>query len=205
MPEATLLLRLAGPTQAWDSRRATVTPPHYRLYGPEYLTPTVTGIAGLLACALGRERGMDMSDLLSLRMVVRVDQPGSPRTEFRTTRRLSSTGDVLVQPMVESVLDDAVFLAGVSGDRDLVEAAAAAVEQPRWPLYLGKREYPPTLPLGLGVLEHDAEAAVRAHPWIAANWRQRATEGTTVVLRMLALHPRRRSERPAVDLDPVVL
>ncbi|CCH77042.1 hypothetical protein BN12_160017 [Nostocoides japonicum T1-X7] len=25
----------------------------------------------------------------------------------------------------------------------LVEGAAAAVEQPRWPLYLGKREHPP--------------------------------------------------------------
>lgn len=95
---ATLLLRLAGPTQGWDVETVDVTPDRHhaatRPHQLHHLLPTATGVAGLMASALGRPRGSDMSDLLGLDYFVRVDQPGRPRVEFRTTRRRTARGIV---------------------------------------------------------------------------------------------------------------
>lgn len=57
-----LLLRLAGPTQAWDSRRrasAAYDGRHGSQVGPVGLMPTYSAIVGLLGAALGRPRGSD--------------------------------------------------------------------------------------------------------------------------------------------------
>lgn len=54
-----LLLRLAGPTQAWDSRRraSQYDSRHGSHVGPTGLMPTYSAIIGLLGAALGRPRG----------------------------------------------------------------------------------------------------------------------------------------------------
>lgn len=72
-----LLLRLAGPLQAWGSaarfaRRTTES------------APTKSGVIGLLAAAQGRPREADLSDLAALRFGVRIDQPGTRVRDFQT-------------------------------------------------------------------------------------------------------------------------
>lgn len=200
----TLLLRLAGPMQSWDSRRRLVTPERGKsvtfLASREYVdgAPTHTGIVGFLGCALGRERGSDMSDLNALDVVVRVDQPGRAHVEFRTKQDPRRKWP---ECFAEQVVHDAVFLVAVAGDAGLVEAAAAALLSPRWPLYLGKREYPPTPPIVLGVVDGGAEAAVREHPWIASQWwrERRAGSADLLVVRRLPI-PR---DDQSVRLDGV--
>lgn len=169
-----LLLRLASPTQGWDVRRWPYEPRSGRIgaHGQDVGLPTFSAIAGLLGSAMGRERDADFADLLGLTMLLRCDQPGRVRPEFRMTRRRSSQG-VIPWPVVEQVRDDAVFLVGVEGQAGLIAAAVAGLRAPRWPLYLGRREYPPTEPILLGVTDCPVAVVMREHPWIAAPWYQR--------------------------------
>ena len=75
-----LLLRLAGPLQAWGVKsRFTVRSTE--------LAPTRSGIIGMLSAAIGRRRTDPIEDLLSLRFGVRKDQPGRViRTSTRHAR-----------------------------------------------------------------------------------------------------------------------
>lgn len=208
MTDSTLLLRLAGVTQGWDVRACNITPapgaaastPH----GPDDLIPTATGIAGLLASALGRPRGQ-WTDLTELPMRVRVDQAGTARAEFRTRRRRTTAGKVITQPTVETVLDDAVFVAGVSGHREQLERIGEALSAPRWPLFLGRREFPPTGPLLLGITDTPSETALREHPWVAAQWwRQQLPP--EALLRLVRVRPTGRGDPAAVEeLAPVTV
>ena len=73
----TLPLVLAGPLQAWGSSS------RFARRGTEN-APTKSGVVGLLAAALGRERTADVSDLAALRFGVRVDQPGTRVRDYQT-------------------------------------------------------------------------------------------------------------------------
>ena len=76
-----LLLRLAGPMQAWGVKsRFTVRSTE--------LEPSKSGIIGMLAAAVGRRRTDPIEDLLSLRFGVRKDQPGRVIRDFHTARTL---------------------------------------------------------------------------------------------------------------------
>ena len=72
-----LLLRLAGPMQAWgDNSRFTRRDTR--------MIPTKSGVLGLLAAADGRRRTDPIEDLAGLRFGVRVDQPGQLQRDFQT-------------------------------------------------------------------------------------------------------------------------
>ncbi|GAA1039980.1 type I-E CRISPR-associated protein Cas5/CasD [Streptomyces murinus] len=158
-----LLLRLAGPLQAWGSaarfaRRTTEN------------APTKSGVLGLLAAAEGRPRGADLADLAALRFGVRVDQPGSRLRDFHTAHH-GDSGKAM--PLSERFyLADAVFVAGVEGDSALLDRLYEAVRAPRFLPYLGRRSCPPSRPLDLGrpFSGPCLEDALRAAPWQAASW-----------------------------------
>lgn len=80
-----LLLRLAGPTQAWDSRRRLSQfdgQHHHYADTPLRHLPTWTGVVGLIGAALGRPRGSDLGTLADLDIIVRVDQQGAVRGDL---------------------------------------------------------------------------------------------------------------------------
>ncbi|MFT4128404.1 MAG: CRISPR-associated protein Cas5 [Gordonia sp. (in: high G+C Gram-positive bacteria)] len=206
----TLLLRLAGPTQGWDTHQHRVGDPTHRpiarTHPAEALAPTTSGIIGFLGAALGRPWSApdgrlrirpELADLAACDIVVRADQPGRPRLEFRTTRRRIAAG-MAVSPRAETVLDDAVFLVGVDGPDSLVDEITTALHAPRYALFLGKREFPPTLPILLGTTALDAETAARGHEWLAARW-WREREHQTVRLRVYRPHLARRHTPDAAD------
>lgn len=155
-----LLLRLAGPLQAWGSaarfvRRTTEN------------APTKSGVLGLLAAAEGRPREADLSDLAALRYGVRVDQPGTRTRDFQTARHFVSGKSM---PLSERFyLADAVFVAAVEGDRDDIHRLHAAVQEPVYLPYLGRRSCPPAAPLDLGVRDDvDLIGAMEQAPWQAS-------------------------------------
>lgn len=78
---ATVLIRLAGPLQAWSRERRTHGKEGRR---PTSDHPTKTGVIGLVANALGRDRADDIQDLAALSFAVRADQPGTRQTDFHT-------------------------------------------------------------------------------------------------------------------------
>lgn len=160
----TLLLRLAGPLQSWGvnsrfSRRTTES------------MPSKSGVLGLLAAAEGRRRTDPIEDLLVLTFGVRADQPGTLLRDFQTARSLD--GQQTMPLTNRYYLSDAVFVAGVSGADGLIEGLADAVRRPRFPLYLGRRSCPPTLPLVLATSAAPVWEALRSEQWRASGWYAR--------------------------------
>ena len=166
---AVLLLRLAGPMQAWGVRsRFTVRSTE--------LAPTKSGVIGMLAAAVGRRRTDPIEDLIKLRFGVRKDQPGTVIRDFHTARTLDGRSSMPLSNRY--YLADAVFLAGIEGDEALLEGIDEALRHPAFPLYLGRRSCPPTHPVSLGLREAALLDALRAEPWLASEWfRRRRREG----------------------------
>lgn len=159
-----LLLRLAGPLQSWgDSSRFA-----RRRTRAE---PTKSGVLGLLAAAGGRRRTDPIEDLVGLSFGVRVDQPGRLVRDFQTAIRWRTGAAMPLS--YRYYLADAVFLAGVEGDAELLRGLDDAVRSPAFPLYLGRRSCPPLLPLSLGVRDGPLLTELRTVGWQASNWHRR--------------------------------
>ncbi|MEU4094788.1 type I-E CRISPR-associated protein Cas5/CasD [Streptomyces sp. NPDC026673] len=190
---AVLVLRLAGPLQSWGAisrynRRDT------------HSQPTKSGILGLLAAACGRSRGDSLTDLLNLRLGIRVDQPGSQLRDYHTVsdhrglplpaskvdakgiqKRTSPAKHVHVT--LRYYLQDAVFIAALRGPASLLERLDHSVKHPHYPLSLGRRSCPPTGPVSLG-LRPDAELDVilSTVPWQASPHYRRRTHDAHIAL-----------------------
>ncbi|MBU2490065.1 MAG: type I-E CRISPR-associated protein Cas5/CasD [Proteobacteria bacterium] len=162
----TLLIRLAGPMQAWGSQsRFSI-----RDTG---LFPTKSGVIGLVCAALGRDRAQPVDDLAALRFGVRVDAPGVVMKDFHTVQdAIKASGKKAIGETVISTryyLADADFLAALEGpDPDFLRALDRALNSPCWPLFLGRKSFPPSLPVRVpgGLLESvNLEDALTCHPW----------------------------------------
>lgn len=171
---STLVLRLAGPMQSWGDG-SKFHSRHTRS------APTKSGVLGLLAAAQGRRRTDPLEDLLSLTFGVRVDQPGQVLSDFHTAidwaARAKNRKDGSMPLSNRYYLSDAVFLAAVEGEDDLIDGLANAVRSPRFPLFLGRRSCPVTEPVLLGVDLRGVESALTEASgpsrWQAAAWWRR--------------------------------
>ncbi len=136
-----LVLRLAAPLQSWGVesrflRRSTEE------------GPSKSGLIGLLAAAQGRRRTDPIEDLLTLRMAARLDQPGTLLRDFHTAHHPENGPMPLSERFYWA---GAVFTAYLDGDRALLEGLAAHLQNPTFPLYLGRRSCVPTGQLVLGL------------------------------------------------------
>lgn len=169
----TLLLRLAGPMQSWG----TTSRFDQRDTGKE---PSKSGVIGLLAAALGIDRESwceDLQALAALNIGVRHDRPGVLKRDYQTAQHIisadrSKTHETAVT--ARDYLADTVFLVGLEGpDRSLLERAHAALQNPVWPLALGRKSYVPAEPVWLedGVVDAPLLPALAAQPWLTAQRR----------------------------------
>lgn len=174
----TLLLRLAGPMQAWGTQsRFTIRDPG--------LEPSKSGVIGLLCAALGKPRNEahvdnrgkpSLADLAALRMGVRVNREGSPHSDFHTAgggenygvvKSSGTKGETVVS--YRHYLADADFLVGVeSDDKELLRRLDEALAHPCWQLFLGRKSFVPALPVrppgGLQI-NTALEAALQYFDW----------------------------------------
>lgn len=164
-----LLLQLAGPLQAWGSRS------RFAHRGTE-IAPTKSGVIGMLAAAKGIRRTEPLTELLGLEFGVRLDQPGQILRDFQTARSLD--GRQRLPLTYRFYLADAAFLAGISGEPELLHGLAQALKRPQFPLYLGRRSCPPARPVSLGVHDGTLEHALTSWPWLAAEWHRRPAAHT---------------------------
>lgn len=161
MSVQTLLLTLAGPQQSWGSRSRFAT------RGTES-APTRSGVLGLIAAAMGMERTDPLDRFASLRFGVRVDRPGRVERDFQTARTLD--GKTSMPLSQRYYLADAVFLAGLeSSDDTLLDEIHAALRQPRHPLYLGRRAFPPAGPIRMTLVAEPLLEALSTAPWQVAS------------------------------------
>lgn len=170
-----LFLRLEGPLQAWGERgRWSV-----RDTAPE---PTKSGVIGLVACAMGYHTDEQIRPLSEkTRLGVRCDAPGRLITDYHTVgggydapALLTAEGKPKVssgRPHTEitwrDYLCDASFLVALqSDDESLIEQMAYAVQNPVWPVYLGRKSCPPSYPVYDGVGQFSSLADALA----SGNW-----------------------------------
>lgn len=193
---AVLALRLAAPLQSWGGESRF----NRRDTRPE---PTKSGVIGLLAAAAGRAREQEITDLLALRLAVRVDQPGTLLRDYHTvsdyreisllSAKVNAKGQQLPAGKATHIterfyLQDAVFVAAVIGPPQTIEMLATALEHPAFPLALGRRSCPPSGRLLLGVRRGTTlDEVLDLVPWQAAEHaklrrlRQDGTSATPTV------------------------
>jgi CRISPR system Cascade subunit CasD len=159
VPSPFLALWLEGPLQSWGERarwtvRDTAT------------EPTKSGVVGLLAACLGwgPDRDREIAELAqSVVLGVRVDRPGRALVDYHTVgggqpptgvmsaagvvKRNAATKEPEVVVSRRVYLADASFLAVLGGPPDLLDRLAAALGDPVWPPFLGRKSCPPALPL----------------------------------------------------------
>jgi len=160
-----LLLRLCGPMQSWGVQsRFSV-----RDTG---LEPSKSGVIGLLAAALGRRRDADVADLTALRMGVRVDAEGLVKYDYHTAQDvLKAAGGIKdTEPSRRYYLAEARFLVGLSAeDPGLLQQLHTVLQDPVWPLFLGRKAFVPAAPVWLpDGLKTDADLLMvfATYPWL---------------------------------------
>jgi CRISPR system Cascade subunit CasD len=170
----TLLLRLVGPLQSWG----TTSRFNQRDTGKE---PSKSGVLGLLAAALGVDRGnwTELEPLACLSMGVRHDRPGVPKRDYQTAG--CAEADTIVKADGSQSKDgvvshrfyiaDAAFLVVLEGeDRALLEKAHTKLKNPAWPLALGRKSYVPSEPIWIenGVDDAPLRKVLERWPWISS-------------------------------------
>lgn len=162
---AVLLLRLAAPLQAWGSSSKFIVRSTER-------EPTKSGVIGMIAAALGIQRNDDakkLAPLAQLRFGLRADKEGILLKDFHMVH-----GYKIADVTERYYLSDAVFLAVLEcDDKELLEEIAAALQKPVYPLYLGRKSCPPTLPVVLGVKDEDMLTALKNEPFLYENDRRK--------------------------------
>lgn len=155
----TLLLRLAAPLQSWGSSSKFETRTTDKM-------PTKSGVVGLLASAMGWDRNADLTKLTDLKFGVRADREGEYITDFHIARTKNGKESYVTY---RHYLTDAVFLAGVEGVEETIRELENALQNPGFPLFLGRRSCPPTMPIIVGVRQKPLEKALREESPICEN------------------------------------
>lgn len=174
----TVFLRLAGPMQAWG------TGSRLQLRRTDAI-PSKSGILGLILCALGIRREDAVSkvgSLVNLSMGVRIDRCGETIWDYHTAgawigirqakggvKFTASTKQPEAQLSRRQYLCDASFLVALQGDPQVIAQIAKALEDPVWPVFLGRKSCVPTSPVlaALGTFV-DLAAALESQPWIGS-------------------------------------
>jgi CRISPR system Cascade subunit CasD len=178
MTENTLFLRLAGPMQSWG------TSSRFQLRRTDAY-PSKSGVLGMLLCAMGVRREdspQALEPLTPLRMGVRVDRVGTFDWDYHTAgakigirsadgkvKKTASTGEYETLLSRRQYLYDASFLVALQGDADAVSACAGALDDPVWPVFLGRKCCLPAEPVFAAMGAFDSLSAALS----SVQWRAR--------------------------------
>ena len=89
-------------------------------------------------------------------MAVRIDRPGTRWWDYHTVGAgigmTTAAGGVKTGPKGTLItrreyLADASFLVALQGDAALITGLSAALESPKWPVFLGRKSCPPSVPV----------------------------------------------------------
>ncbi|EKD82096.1 MAG: hypothetical protein ACD_39C01486G0001 [uncultured bacterium] len=162
-----LALRLEGPLQSWGfdsqyNRRNTG------------LMPTKSAVAGMCCAALGYQRGSSeeaafLDKFIAVKMMA-IAKPRNSGNKELSVRRLQdyhtvkntkrANGSINNDCVLthRQYLTDAAFGVLLEGDSTLLKQVAAALENPVWGVWLGRKTCIPTAPVLAGLRENKDEA-----------------------------------------------
>jgi CRISPR system Cascade subunit CasD len=166
-----VVLLLDGPLQSWGTQSRFG-------HRDTDFEPSKSGVIGLVGAAMGmgRDDAALLQRLASLEMAVRVDREGTVLRDYHTAGGGTFRGEPHRVYGVETVvtqrfyLCDACFVVALSHlDSGLIAEIAAALQNPVWPIFLGRKSCVPSRPVYLlGPLEGNAEALIRTVPFQVA-------------------------------------
>jgi len=169
MSEAALALLLDGPLQSWGFSS------RFQLRNTA-LHPTKSGVIGLIAAAMGLAKGSAeeatiLQQLARLKMTsiaLSRNQEAAAETSrirrledyhtVRGTRRASGAMSKDAVVTRRQYLLEARFGVILSGDRSVLERAAAALQNPRWGVWFGRKSCIPAEPIVRGLYDAKADA-----------------------------------------------
>jgi CRISPR system Cascade subunit CasD len=106
----------------------------------------------------------------ALRMGVRVDREGTLLRDYHTAQNVyrAKGGIKPTELSTRYYLGDACFLVGLEGEPSLLAALHAALRDPVWALFLGRRAFPPGEPIWLadGLREGNLMETLSTYPWL---------------------------------------
>ncbi|NLN97109.1 MAG: type I-E CRISPR-associated protein Cas5/CasD [Eubacteriaceae bacterium] len=151
----TLLLRLAAPLQSWGVSSKFDTRSTEKM-------PTKSGLIGMLASALGYDRGSDLTELRENFIYgFRADREGLIHKDFH---KAQVPGLKNANISDRYYLADALFLSGIEGPYDKLLLIKNALLSPKYPLYLGRRSCPPEGRIVLGIRDVSLLDALKSEP-----------------------------------------
>lgn len=169
---AVLLLCLCGPMQSWGTQSRFTN-------RDTELEPSKSGVIGLLCAALGKPRDENkrpdlpaLKDLADLKMGVRVDHEGTLKRDYHTALNVAKAGGGIkdCEPSERFYLADAYFLVALLGDAGLLKELDAALQNPVWQLFLGRKSFVPGLPVwikgGLRPDQNNIKKALVDYPYL---------------------------------------
>jgi CRISPR system Cascade subunit CasD len=170
--------------------------------------PSKSGVIGLVCAALGKPREEAPNDgfptlrqLSALTMGVRVDREGRIERDYHTAQnilkaRAKNPNNPLKNEIKDTELSerfylaDASFLVGLRGEAALLARIEAALRNPAWSLFLGRRAFPPTrAPI--------PPAFFKGKPWAALD----EAELPSALVRVPWIKPKRFPEKLRFVLD----
>ena len=172
-----LVLRLEGPLQSWGERSRWDA-------RDSALMPTKSGVVGLLGCAMGysSDETKKLSDLgKALLYAVRADNPGRLMVDYQTVQaqqgyllsadgKPRSSGNTIVSR--RQYLEGASFTVLFTGDTILLEQCGDALQNPKWPIYLGRKSCVPTRPVYMHMCNYESFEEALSNIPVSTYYRQ---------------------------------
>lgn len=163
----TILLKLAGPLQAWG------TGSHFETRQTDRY-PSKSAVIGMIAASLGYSRNETekIQTLNKLNYAARIDQRGRILRDYHIAAKHKKNGALDKNYVTNRYyLQDAVFVVGIgSDDNVLMDSIEKALKSPYFQLYLGRKSLPVTADFYIGSTEKSVIDSLKAARWEASDW-----------------------------------
>lgn len=162
----TILLKFGGPMQSWG------TSSHFETRNTDYY-PSKSAVIGVIAASFGYKRDDEkIEELNALDFAVRVDQVGLLKKDYHIASKYKNDGSFERNYVTNRYyLEDAIFVVAISSeDDDWIEEICAAIKNPYFQPFMGRRSCPVQPDFIIDVVEMGAIEALQNLEWQASDW-----------------------------------
>ena len=171
----TLLLKFAGPLQAWG------TDSHFETRQTD-LHPSKSAVIGILAASFGYRRDEDekINKLNELKFAVRIDQQGRLLRDYHIAQKFKTDGKFERTYVTNRYyLEDAIFIVALShDDNQFIDDIYSNIRNPYFQSFMGRRSCPLLADFIVGSYDMDIINCLKNHPWEAKDWYKKNHSNT---------------------------
>lgn len=169
----TILLKFGGPMQSWG------TSSHFETRNTDYY-PSKSAVIGVIAASFGYSRDEDekIRKLNELDFAVRVDQVGLLKKDYHIASKYKNDGSFERNYVTNRYyLEDAVFVVAISNyDDKWIEEIYAALKNPYFQQFMGRRSCPVQPDFVIDMVETGAIEALQNLEWQASDWYKKRNQ-----------------------------